>query len=185
MRIIAGMARGRTFDAPQGLDTRPTLDRVRESLFNILQLRVRGARVLDLFAGSGALSLESLSRGAESAVMVDHSRAAIACIRKNVETLRFSDRARIIHTDWRAAVETLRKEGAVFDLMMLDPPYAMVELSEVTEAIRPLLSDHAMLVIEHDYRTMPHVADGYDAVDTRKYGIVGITFFEPVAEENL
>ena len=185
MRIIAGMARGRTFEAPPGMDTRPTLDRVRENVFNILQHHVRGAKVLDLFSGSGGMAFEAISRGAESAVMVDHSRAAIACIRKNVETLRFSDRARIMQTDWRAAVETLRKEGAVFDLVMLDPPYAMVELSEVTEAIRPLLSDHAMLVIEHDYRTMPHVADGYDAVDTRKYGIVGITFFEPVAEENL
>ena len=183
MRIIAGSARSRTIQTPPGQDTRPTLDRVRESVFNILQLRVRGARVLDLFAGSGAMSLEALSRGAESAVMVDHNRAAIACIRKNVETLRFQDSSRVIQADWRAAADMLLREQAEFDLVVLDPPYAMVELSEVTEKIRPMLSKDAMLVIEHDIRTMPHVADGYDAVDTRKYGIVGVTFFQPVTAE--
>ena len=177
MRIIAGSARSRTILTPEGRDTRPTLDRVRESLFNILQMRVRGARVLDLFAGSGALSLESLSRGAEAAVMVDHDRKAIQCIRKNVEALRFEDRSRIIQADWRAAAETLRREGKAFDIVFLDPPYAMVELEQVTEAIRPLLA------IEHDIRTMPHVADGYDATDTRKYGIVGVTFFQNVAAD--
>lgn len=183
MRIIAGSARSRTILTPEGRDTRPTLDRVRESLFNILQMRVRGARVLDLFAGSGALSLESLSRGAEAAVMVDHDRKAIQCIRKNVETLRFEDRSRIIQADWRAAAETLRREGKAFDIVFLDPPYAMVELEQVTEAIRPLLAEDALVVIEHDIRTMPHVADGYDATDTRKYGIVGVTFFQNVAAD--
>lgn len=183
MRIIAGSARSRTILTPEGRDTRPTLDRVRESLFNILQMRVRGAQVLDLFAGSGALSLESLSRGAEAAVMVDHDRKAIQCIRKNVETLRFEDRSRIIQADWRAAAETLRREGQTFDIVFLDPPYAMVELEQVTEAIRPLLAEDALVVIEHDIRTMPHVADGYDATDTRKYGIVGVTFFQNVAAD--
>lgn len=183
MRIIAGSARSRTILTPEGRDTRPTLDRVRESLFNILQMRVRGADVLDLFAGSGALALESLSRGAESAVMVDHNRQAIQCIRKNVEALRFQDKARIMQSDWRAAVETLRREEKTFDLVFLDPPYAMVELAEVTEAIRPLLAEDALVVIEHDVRTTPHVADGYDATDTRRYGIVGVTFFQNVAEK--
>ena len=183
MRIIAGSARSRTILTPAGQDTRPTLDRVRESVFNILQMRVRDARVLDLFSGSGAMALESLSRYAESAVMVDHSREAIACIRKNVETLRFQDRSRIMQADWKQAVETLMRENAQFDLVILDPPYAMVELMEVTEKLRPLLAEDAMIVIEHDVRTMPHVADGYDAVDTRKYGIVGVTFFKPVAAE--
>ena len=183
MRIIAGSARSRTILTPEGRDTRPTLDRVRESLFNILQMRVRGADVLDLFAGSGALSLEAISRGASSAVMVDHDRKAIQCIKKNVEALRFTDSARVMQSDWKAAVETLRREDRKFDLVFLDPPYAMVELAEVTEAIRPLLSENALVVIEHDVRTMPHVADGYDATDTRKYGIVGITFFRDVTQD--
>ena len=136
-----------------------------------------------LFAGSGALSLEAISRGASSAVMVDHDRKAIQCIKKNVETLRFTDSARVMQSDWKAAVETLRREDRKFDLVFLDPPYAMVELAEVTEAIRPLLSENALVVIEHDVRTMPHVADGYDATDTRKYGIVGITFFRDVTQD--
>lgn len=177
MRIIAGSARSRTILTPEGQDTRPTLDRVRENLFNVLNLRVRDARVLDLFSGSGALSLEALSRGAHSAVMVDNNRAAIACIRKNVTTLRFDAQARVLHTDWRAAVDTLTREKAQFDLVMLDPPYAMQELNEVTEALKPLLAEDALVVIEHDKRTMPHVADGYDLTDSRRWGIAGVTFF--------
>ena len=100
MRIIAGEARSRTLKAPEGRDTRPTLDRVRENVFNILQGRVRDARVLDLFAGSGALSLEAVSRGASLAVMVDHDRAAIAVEKANVEALRFGDRTSILPMDW-------------------------------------------------------------------------------------
>ena len=177
MRIIAGSARSRTILTPEGLDTRPTLDRVRENLFNILNLRVRDARVLDLFAGSGALSLEAISRGAQSAVMVDNNRAAIACIQKNVAALRFDAQARVLHTDWRTAVAQLAREAAQFDLVMLDPPYAMHSLDEVTEALKPLLAEDALMVIEHEKRTMPLVADGYDMTDSRTYGIVGLSFF--------
>ena len=95
MRIIAGTARGRKIDAPEGIHTRPTLDRVRENLFNILQNRTRDSRVLDLFAGSGALSLEALSRGAAHAVLVDSDRNASRVQRKNLEQLGMDDRAEV------------------------------------------------------------------------------------------
>ena len=91
MRIIAGSARGRTFDAPQGRDTRPTLDRVRENVFNILQMKVRGAKVLDLFSGSGAMAFEAISRGAAEAVLVDIDRAANAVQRQNADAARVID----------------------------------------------------------------------------------------------
>ena len=178
MRIIAGEARSRTIKAPEGRDTRPTLDRVRENVFNILQLRVRGARTLDLFAGSGAMSLEAVSRGAAYAVMVDHDRAAIAAEKANVEALRFTDRTRVMPMDWKRAAAQLRSEGERFDLVFLDPPYAMRDMREVMEALVPLLSDEALVVLEHQAGVMPVTAEGYRMTDSRRYGYAEISFFE-------
>ena len=131
MRIIAGMARGRTFDAPQGMDTRPTLDRVRENVFNILQMKVRGARVLDLFSGSGAMAFEAISRGACAAVLVDHDRQANQVQQRNVQKLRMADTCRLMNCDWQAAVRALQSAGEKFDLVLLDPPYAMHDMTGV------------------------------------------------------
>ena len=125
MRIIGGDARGRTLVAPAGEKTRPTQDYVRESLFNIIRWDVEDARVLDLFAGTGALSLEAVSRGARSAVLVDTDRAACAAIRKNMETSRLGEKCRLIARDFRAAMDALAAEGAQFDLVFMDPPYKM------------------------------------------------------------
>lgn len=182
MRIIAGEARSRTLKAPEGRDTRPTLDRVRENMFNILRMRVPGARVLDLFAGSGALSLEAVSRGADFAVMVDHDRAAIAAEKANVEALRFGDRTRILSMDWRRAVALLLSEKEKFDLVFLDPPYAMRDMTEVMDALTPLLGEDALVVLEHQAEVMPATADGYRMTDSRKYGYVGVSFFESSGE---
>lgn len=156
MRIIAGSARGRTFETPAGLDTRPTLDRVRESLFNILQHRLYGARVLDLFSGSGALSLEAISRGAEHAVLVDHDKAAHLCEKKNIAKMGFDDRATVLLCDWQQALDRLR--GQRFSLMLLDPPYAMTDLSGVTGRLLPMLEAEGMLVIEHKAGQPPLVS---------------------------
>ena len=136
MRIIAGEARSRTILAPEGRDTRPTLDRVRENLFNILQWQCPGARVLDLFAGSGALALEALSRGAAEAVLADCDARAVRVERQNVEALGFSQRARVLQADWRETVRKLSAEGRSFQLVFLDPPYAMEDLTAVFEALR-------------------------------------------------
>lgn len=177
MRIIAGTARSRTIEAPSGRDTRPTLDRVRENLFNILQHRVYGARVLDLFAGSGALSLEAISRGAALAVMADHDRAASECERRNTEKLGFQDKTRVMKCEWQAAVRQLRTEGAVFDLVFLDPPYAMQDLTGVTAELIPMLSPEAMVVIEHQAEHPSLVADGFTLQDSRRYGYAGISMY--------
>lgn len=180
MRIIAGTARGRTFETPPGLETRPTLDRVRESLFNILQRRMPDARVLDLFSGSGALSLEALSRGASHCVMVDHDRTAHLCEKKNIEKMGFGSRAVLLQCDWKAALQ--RMSGERFSLMLLDPPYAMTDLSEVTAMLLPMLSQGGMLVIEHKAGQPPLVSEGWLMTDTRKYGYCGISFFEAAPE---
>ena len=134
MRIIGGDARGRTIVAPAGAKTRPTQDYVRESLFNIIRWDVEDARVLDLFAGTGALSLEALSRGARSAVLVDMDRAAGAAIRKNMETSRLSEKCRLIPRDYHAAMDVLAAEGARFDLVFIDPPYKMENTGEMCAA---------------------------------------------------
>ena len=179
MRIIAGSARGRTIDAPKGQDTRPTLDRVRENLFNILQGRLWDARVLDLFAGSGALSLEALSRGAETAVLCDHDREAARIEKKNIQALREEKRTRVLTGDWRRTVSLLRAEGAQFDLVFLDPPYAMTDLREVTEALLPLLAEESMIVLEHQAEARIQAAEALEAVRSRSWGYCGVTFFQP------
>ena len=123
MHIIAGQRRGAQLFAPKGMDTRPTQAKVKESLFNIIQFYVPDARVLDLFSGSGNLALEALSRGAETAVMVDMDREAAACIRRNVEKLRFESCTQLLKCDWRQAVMQLKTGGcAPFELVFLDPP---------------------------------------------------------------
>ena len=111
MRIIAGSARGTPLLAPKGMDTRPTQDKVKESLFNMLQGQLEDGAALDLFAGSGALGLEAVSRGASRAVLVDQSREASQCIRRNIEKLRFQDRAELLTCDWKQAVSKLARES--------------------------------------------------------------------------
>ncbi|MBR6029865.1 MAG: 16S rRNA (guanine(966)-N(2))-methyltransferase RsmD [Clostridia bacterium] len=177
MRIIAGEARSRTIETPKGLDTRPTLDRVRENLFNILSPRVPGARVLDLFAGSGALSLEALSRGAARAVMVDCQRAASQCQRQNAERLGMADRTRILLCDWKQAARTLAAAGERFDLIFLDPPYAMRGMEEVTAAMAGLIAPEGLLVTEHRAGSPYPVSEGWICVDERKYGYAGLTMY--------
>ena len=178
MRIIAGEARGRRIDAPEGLNTRPTLDRVRENLFNMLQGSVRESTVLDLFAGSGALSLEALSRGAASAVLVDRNRAAITCQKKNVETLRYSGRTRIIFSDWKAAVGMLREEKAFFDLVFLDPPYASDELRDVFTALLPLISQETLIVLEHEAGKAQDVPPAFRPVKERSWGYCAVSMYQ-------
>ena len=177
MRIIAGAARGRTFEAPQGRDTRPTLDRVRENVFNILQMKVRGAQVLDLFSGSGAMAFEAISRGAESAVLVDCDRSANAVERQNAQKLHMEAQCRILQCDWQLAVRQLIAQGEKFDVVFLDPPYAMHDMKPVMEALRPLLHEDAVILLEHEAKVFPSTPDGYELYDSRKYGIAGVSFF--------
>lgn len=171
MRIIAGEARGRRLFAPDGLDTRPTQDRVRESLFNILGPLVPGARVLDLFAGSGAMGLEALSRGAAFAALNDFSRAAVKVIERNAALTGAGERALILQRDYRAAIEALR--GERFSLIFLDPPYRLRAVyGEVAGALRArgMLAPDAALIMEHaaDYEIA--LGADFEIFDVRRYG---------------
>lgn len=121
MRVISGSARGKKLAAREGMDTRPTTDRVKEAIFNIIQFQVPGARVLDLFGGSGALAVEALSRGAQSAVVVDESKEAIRIIQQNLRETRLAEKAKVLQMDDQSFLKGYH--GEPFDLVFLDPPY--------------------------------------------------------------
>ena len=178
MRIIGGEARGRTLVAPAGAKTRPTQDYVRESLFNILRGDVEDARVLDLFAGTGALSLEAISRGAAEAVLIDTDRAACDAIRQNIERVRAKERCRLIPRDYRQAVDMLAAGAKAFDLVFIDPPYRMENTGEMCAALydKGLLSEGCLLVVEHRRGKAPQLDSRFEACDLRKYGDTEITF---------
>lgn len=178
MRIIAGSARGRQIFAPKGQATRPTLDRVKESLFGILQFSLPNARVLDLYAGSGNLGLEALSRGASYAVFNDHSRECCEIIRNNVETLGFSDQAAVMQFEALSALERLSGKEP-FTIIFLDPPYR-AGAQQALEALfsKGLVANSGQAVVEHAWKEPPKAVEGlFSCVDTRKYGDTGLSFF--------
>ena len=178
MRIIAGFARGRTFDAPVGRDTRPTLDRVKEAIFGSIQFQVPGATVLDLFSGSGNMGLEALSRGAAEAICVDASPACAALIRKNGEKLGLSEGLRVMNADYRAALSAMIAEGKQVDLAFLDPPYAS---GFSANAVRMLFQDGILrstgtVIVEHAWDQPPELGDGpWEVSRVKKYGACGVT----------
>ncbi len=177
MRIIAGTFRSRRLEAPAGLDTRPTLDRVRETIFDILQFRVPGARVLDLYAGSGAMGLESLSRGAAHAVLCDCAREAQRVIRRNVESLGVAERCTLLALRDEEALKRLGAESRVFDLIFLDPPYRF-DTGETMRAIteKGLLSPEGILCVEYaDHE--PQETSALKLFRERRIGTVGVRMF--------
>jgi 16S rRNA (guanine966-N2)-methyltransferase len=169
VRVIAGELRGRRLVTPRGSRTRPTGDRVREAVFSILGDGVVGSRVLDLFAGSGAMAIEALSRGAAEATLVDPSGQAIAAIRRNLESLGL--RAEVWRGPAAAFLERARSERRQYDLVFVDPPYrdASVLGRELSTALRSVLAPGARVVTESDRRE-PLELDGLAARDQRRYG---------------
>jgi 16S rRNA (guanine966-N2)-methyltransferase len=151
MRVIAGEKRGSPLRAPRGRETRPTSDRVREALFSILA-GVEQARVLDLFAGSGALAIEALSRGAASATLVDVSAAAVAAIRSNLDSLELE--AEVVRGTASAFLSRASKAARQYDLVFLDPPYRLAEAvgPKLSTALPLLLAPQARVVAESDRR---------------------------------
>ena len=179
MRIIGGKYRGRVLATFDGESVRPTADRVKESLFNILALRFYGARVLDLFAGSGALGLESLSRGAAEVVFNDKSKDSLAILKKNLRALKLEEgrEAKLYNLD---AENYLDYERRPFDLIFIDPPYALEIGVRAVQKIaqKGLLAEDGVLVFERDVPFEGEV-DGLEKYDERRYGRTILTFFRP------
>ncbi|HET9103938.1 MAG TPA: 16S rRNA (guanine(966)-N(2))-methyltransferase RsmD [Solirubrobacteraceae bacterium] len=174
MRVIAGRWGGRPLVVPRGAATRPTSDRVREALFSILG-DIEGARVLDLFAGSGALALEALSRGAAQATLVDSSAAAVTAIRRNLQTV--GAQAEVVRRPTLSFLGTARADARQYDLVFVDPPYrhAPSLSAELTAALVPVLAPGARVVTESDRRLPLELGLGLGSRDQRRYGDTLIT----------
>ena len=184
MRIISGEMRSRRLKAPAGMDTRPTADRVKEALFSILGAKVYGARVLDLYAGSGALALEALSRGAEYAVLCDSSREACRVIRENIASLGCEGKARLLQMRDTAALEALKTGGQAFDLIFLDPPYRMDTAPACAAIVKAgLLAGDGVIVAEHGRETPPDVSAPLMLFDRRQYGAAGLSLYRLARED--
>jgi 16S rRNA (guanine966-N2)-methyltransferase len=162
---------GRRLRAPKGDAVRPSSDRVRESLFATLG-SLEGVRVLDLYAGSGALGIEALSRGAVQAVFVERAGAAVESLRRNLAQLELGDRSRVLRVDARSAARQLGRRGETFELILMDPPYASGEAGEAMAAVveAGILCAEGTLVLESSRRRLPAEVAGLRRLDARRYG---------------
>ena len=178
MRVITGTAGGRRLLELEGLETRPTTDRVKEGVFSALQFDIEGRRVLDLFAGTGQMGIECLSRGAAFAVFVDRRKDAAGLVENNLALTALRDRARVVNGD---SLEFLKGTGERFDLVFLDPPYASGLLEEVLERITmpgfDILNPYGIIVAEHPADRRPAVPAGCRLRKTYRYGKIAVTLF--------
>lgn len=177
MRVITGSARGRKLKDFDGFDTRPTTDRVKEGIFNIIQFDIQGRKVLDLFAGTGQLGIEALSRGAASAVFIDQRRDAISLVKENLLLTGLDQNARIVCADAAAFLSSTNEK---FDLIFIDPPYAANLWKNTLNAISQfdILSNHGIIVCESPLdQDMPPVAPPYFQRRVYRYGKIKITTF--------
>ena len=179
MRVISGTARGLRLKSLEGSDTRPTLDNVKEAIFSMLFSVCRDATVLDLFAGSGAMGIEALSRGAVKAVFADLNPKACSIVRENLEKARMTDRAEVVNTDAVRYLETIGKSGTKFDLIFLDPPYALGLIDEAIKLISEysLLSEGGLVVCEFDSGTKIDIRN-FNLVKDKRYGRVCVNILE-------
>ena len=183
MRVITGSARGCRLKELEGMETRPTTDRVKEGLFNIIQFDIEGRKVLDLFAGTGQLGIECLSRGAASAVFVDRRTDAVKLIRENLKATRLSDKARVVSGDSMEFLKSLREK---FDLIFLDPPYeaGLLEAAIVHIAKFDILSPHGIIVAEHPAgRVLPALTAPYRLRRTYRYGKIALSVYRRSGNE--
>jgi 16S rRNA (guanine966-N2)-methyltransferase len=176
IRVIAGNLKRRVLKTPSGLATRPTAARVREALFSILG-DLTSLTVLDLYAGSGALGIEALSRGAAHVTFVEHDRNASACIRENIELLKLDAMSTLLTLRVERAAVSLGSQGRRFDLVLCDPPWSLVgEAATSIPTFLKVLAPAARVVIEHPARHAPSI-DGFIREDERAWGDTGISIF--------
>ncbi len=176
MRVITGSVKGRRLEAPDGLDTRPTGDRIKEAIFDIIQFEIEGRRVLDLFAGSGQLGIEALSRGAKEAVFVDKRAEAVAVIRRNLAHCKLDEASRVIAGDYRTAL----RSGVKFDIVFLDPPYASGLLEEALGLISSfdIINDGGIIVCEiPSEKDLPELPAPYVKSKTYRYGKTSLIIY--------
>ena len=183
MRVITGSARGRRLGELKGMETRPTTDKVKESIFNCIQFDVADARVLDLFAGTGQLGIEALSRGARSALFVDRRADAVKLIRENLALCRLEENAQVVCGD---SIAALGAQGGRFDIILLDPPYGSGLLQQAMEKIVSfdILSPHGIMVAESAAdEALPELPPPYGLYREYRYGKIKVSIYHRAGEE--
>ena len=177
MRVITGTARGRRLREPEGMATRPTTDNVKESMFNLIQFDIEGRRVLDLFAGTGQLGIEALSRGAAHCTFVDKGREPVSVIRENLKKTRLEERATVVQADYSSWLKTCRQQ---YDLILLDPPYAEVFLETALKIVSEIdiLTNSGIIVCERPFeKSLPDDIPGLVRYRDYRYGKAAVTIF--------
>ena len=181
MRVITGSARGRKLITLEGDDVRPTTDIVKEALFSIIQFEVEGRKVLDLFGGSGQLAIEALSRGADSAVIVDMSRKSVEVIRQNLEHTGFSKKAVVVQSD---ALSFLSRRTEKYDLAIIDPPYSKGLVEAALEKVHEVMNEGGVIICEAPFKDeLPEYAGTFKLQKKYRYGKTGLFLYRFSQEE--
>jgi len=186
MRVIAGKYKGRKLNSPENCDIRPTSDKVKEAMFSILTADVCGSRVLDLFAGTGSLGIEALSRGADCCVFADSSRAGLNLVKSNLQHCKVEEETKTVPGDYRKVLMNLssRIEDGLeekFDIVLLDPPYGKGFLTDAIEMISDgkILREDGIIIAEHrKEEELPDTIGGYNREKDRRYGIVKLSIYK-------
>lgn len=187
MRIIAGISKGRRLSTPKSYSIRPTSDRVKESIFNILGDEVKGKVVLDLFAGTGNLGIEGLSRGAKKALFVEKGRQALRIIQRNLIQCGLKGQSEIIPKDVNRAIGILKRRGESFDLILMDPPYEKDLIQKTLAKLNSnrIYHENSILVVEHGRREpLPELIEGWNLIRQRMIGDTVISFLQAGVERN-
>ncbi len=175
MRVITGSARGMSLKTLEGETTRPTSEKVKEAVFSALQFEIEGRRILDLFAGSGQLGIEALSRGAESAVFVDSDKNAVKIIKENIEKTKFSEKSDVYQGD---SVAFLSMTGKIFDIAFIDPPYATGLLQKAMNKLDDRIAEGGAVVCEHPFdEELPESFGGLIKQKDYRYGKIAVSIF--------
>lgn len=172
MRVIGGIYRGKKLISLEGEATRPTLDRVKESVFNMAMPWLADSIVLDLFGGSGAMGLEAVSRGAKKVYINDKSKGAVKVISSNVQSVGCGGNVVILEQDWESVLNNALQKGLTFDIIILDPPYSNDYIHACVDKCRELLNEDGVIIVEHDENTTFEKG----VIKSKKYGKVYITF---------
>lgn len=175
MRVITGSARGTSLKTLEGDTTRPTTEKVKEAVFSAIQFEIEGRRVLDLFAGSGQMGIEALSRGAANAVLVDADKKAISIIKENVAKTKFTETAQVVQMD---AMGFLNMNVRTYDIVFLDPPYSTGLLEKALERVPDYVAEGGIVICEYPYRDeMPAAPEGLSEYRTYKYSKTAVTIY--------
>ena len=181
MRVITGKCRGKKLTALEGLDTRPTTDMVKEAIFSVIQFDLQGASVLDLFAGSGQMGIEALSRGAARATFIDADNRALSCIKQNIKACGFTEQTTVLKSD---AVSFLQRTGERFDIAFLDPPYRHGILPQILPILAEKMQKNGIIVCEHEPECkLSERILNFDLQKQKKYGKIIISVYRNLSEE--